>query len=161
LQRVEIIPFDDSHRGWAKELLEEEWGAAETVSRGVIHHADKLPGFVALVDDTPRGLITFNIKDDQCEIVTLNSQVTGRGIGSGLVFTVRNHAYAKGCKRLWLITTNDNTYAFKFYQKLRFAVAAYHIGLIEQSRKLKPQIPYIGMDGIQIRDEIELEMRLE
>jgi hypothetical protein len=31
---------------------------------------------------------------------------------------------------------------------------------VEQSRKLKPEIPLIGNDGIPIRDEIELEMKL-
>ena len=160
MSRIEIKPLTDDYRDWANQLLIEEWGATELVSRGLIHHADKLPGFIALIDSEPRGLITYNIENDQCEIVSLNSLIERQGIGSGLVNTVRNVAYSKGCRRLWLITTNDNTYAFKFYQKLRFQVAGYHIGAIEKSRQLKPTIPYIGMDGIAIRDEIELEQIL-
>jgi hypothetical protein len=32
---------------------------------------------------------------------------------------------------------------------------------VQQSRKLKPEIPVAGHDGIPIRDEIELEIRLQ
>lgn len=160
LNRIEIKSLDEKYRDWARELLIEEWGAVEVVTRGRIHQADKLPGFVALLDNKPRGLITYNIESDQCEIVTLNSLIERQGVGSALVNTVRNVAYSKGCRRLWLITTNDNTYAFKFYQKLRFVVAAYHINGIEKLRELKPTIPYIGMNGIPIRDEIEFEQML-
>lgn len=32
---------------------------------------------------------------------------------------------------------------------------------VEAARRLKPQIPFIGNDGIPIRDEIELEKALE
>jgi GNAT superfamily N-acetyltransferase len=158
---LQIIQFSNRYQQWAKEMLAEEWGSPEVVSRGRLHHADRLPGFVALFDDQPRGLITYNIDGDQCEIVTLNSLIEKQGIGGALVNTVRNVAYSKGCRRLWLITTNDNTNAFKFYQKLRFTVAAYHINGIEQSRKLKPTIPQYGMEGIPIRDEIELEHILD
>ncbi len=36
-----------------------------------------------------------------------------------------------------------------------------HRGAVDESRKYKPEIPLLGMDGIPIRDEIELEMALE
>jgi len=32
---------------------------------------------------------------------------------------------------------------------------------LEVSRKLKPEIPQIGYDGIPLRDEVELEMILD
>jgi DNA-3-methyladenine glycosylase I len=31
---------------------------------------------------------------------------------------------------------------------------------LEQARKIKPEIPLIGMDGIQLKHEIELELIL-
>jgi ribosomal protein S18 acetylase RimI-like enzyme len=156
-----IKPLNEEYRDWAVELLTEHWGSTTVVSRGRIHHTDKLPGFVALLKEEPAGLITYNIDADQCEIVTLNSLVERKGIGAALVKSAKNAAYVAGCKRLWLITTNDNTYAFKFYQKLGFRVAGYHIEAIKESRNLKPGIPYVGLDGIIIRDEIELEMLAE
>ena len=33
-------------------------------------------------------------------------------------------------------------------------------GAVERSRAIKPGIPATGVDGIPIRDEIELELRL-
>ncbi len=36
-----------------------------------------------------------------------------------------------------------------------------YVDSMEEVRKLKPGIPLIGNDGIPIRDEIELEMRIE
>ena len=155
-----IRQLTDKHRYWVVELLTSHWGSTEIVTRGRIHHADRLPGFIALINDELVGLVTYNIENNQCEIVTLNSLIEKKGIGGALVNSVRKEAQSVGCSRLWLITTNDNTHAFKFYQKLGFRVAAYHIDAIEQSRKLKP-IPYIGIDGIAIRDEIELEMIIE
>jgi RimJ/RimL family protein N-acetyltransferase len=64
------------------------------------------------------------------------------------------------CQRIWLITTNDNLHALKFCQKVGFHLVKIYRGAIRESRKLKPQIPEIGMHGIPIRDEIELEITL-
>jgi hypothetical protein len=59
-----------------------------------------------------------------------------------------------------LITTNDNTAALRFWQKRGFKLLRVHRNAVEKSRKLKPEIPLTGNDGIPIRDEIELEMML-
>jgi ribosomal protein S18 acetylase RimI-like enzyme len=104
--------------------------------------------------------VTYNIDVNECEIVTMNSLEEGRGIGTALINTVKQTAIAAGCKRLWLITTNDNTAALHFYQRRGFVIAAVHPNAMEESRKLKPEIPLTGNDGIPIRDEIELEMML-
>jgi hypothetical protein len=47
--------------------------------------------------------------------------------------------------------------AIRFYQLRGFSLVAIHRNAIEESRKLKPEIPLKGIDGIPIRDEIELE----
>ena len=69
-------------------------------------------------------------------------------------------AKKNGCRRVWLITTNDNTYAIRFYQKRGFDMAAIHRNAINESRKIKPQIPLTGFDKIPILHEIEFEMML-
>jgi hypothetical protein len=51
--------------------------------------------------------------------------------------------------------------ALRFYQQRGFVLAAIHRNALEQSRKLKPEIPLVGNDGIPLRDEIELEMMLD
>ena len=79
---------------------------------------------------------------------------------SAEIEAVKEVACKAGCRRLWLITTNDNLNALRFYQKRGFALVAVHRNALEISRKFKPEIPLIGADGIPLRDEIELEMIL-
>ncbi len=156
----QIIPLSNDEREWVAGLLKEWWAGPVIVTRGRLHRADELPGFVAVLEGKPAGLVTYRIDSNNCEIVTMNSLEEGRGIGSALIDAVKNSAVSAGCKRLWLITTNDNTAALRFYQKRGFTIAAIHPNAIEESRWLKPEIPVIGNDGIPIRDEIELDMML-
>src|SRR5205085_462813 len=130
------------------------------VSRGVIYYPQDLPGFVALHASEKVGLVTYNITGASCEIVTIDSIRPSSGVGSALIEAVKDIAIKSGCKRLWLITTNDNMNALCFYQKRGFVLVAVHRNALEQSRKLKPEISLIGNDGIPLRDEIELEMML-
>ena len=69
-------------------------------------------------------------------------------------------ARSRGCRRIFLITTNDNLNALGFYQKRGFELAALYRGAIHESRKIKPSISLMGMNHIPLRDEIELEIRL-
>jgi ribosomal protein S18 acetylase RimI-like enzyme len=106
------------------------------------------------------GLLTYNIDGTDCEIVTLDSWGQSKGVGTELLEAVKQSARQEGCKRLWLITTNDNIHALRFYQKRGFVFAAIHVNAVEGSRKIKPEIPLSGDNGIPIRDEIKLEMWL-
>jgi GNAT superfamily N-acetyltransferase len=160
MKPFQIRPLVEGDKAWVAHLLKEWWAGPRIVTRGKLHHADELPGFIAIQDSKPAGLITYDIVGEQCEIVTMNSLVEGKGIGSALIDAVKNVAVTAGCKRLWLITTNDNTAALRFWQKRGFRLAAAHRNAIEKSRLLKPEIPLTGNDGIPIRDEIELEMIL-
>jgi hypothetical protein len=83
-----------------------------------------------------------------------------RGDRTALIDAVKERAKAKGCKRLWLITTNDNLNALGFYQRRGFRLIALYPNALEASRKLKPQIPMKAANGIPIRDELELELEL-
>ncbi len=119
----QIRPLRDDDRSWVAELLGHEWGATRIVTRGRIFHADRLPGFVALRDGQPCGLVTYRLEDEDCEIISLNSLVEGIGVGSALIAAVREAAVAAGWRRLWLITTNDNTHALRLGQRLAYRAA--------------------------------------
>ena len=160
MQLFQIRPINKEDNKWIINLLAEWWAGPKIVTRGKVHEIDKLPGFIAIYDAECAGLITYNIDGKECEITSMNSLVEGKGVGSALVDAVKKAAVEKGCKRLWLITTNDNTRALRFWQRRRFRLAAIHINAIEESRRLKPEIPLYGENGIPIRDEIELEMML-
>jgi RimJ/RimL family protein N-acetyltransferase len=84
-----------------------------------------------------------------------------KGVGTELINKVIEFAVEVKARRVWLITTNDNIDAIKFYQKRGFRIIRIHTGAIDLSRKLKPSIPVVGNYGIPIRDEIELEMKLK
>jgi len=160
MKSFQVRPLNKGDRDWVVNLLNEHWGSTRIVSRGKVYQVDELPGFAALEDDRPVGLVTYRIDGDQCEITTLNSLVEKEGIGTALIDAVRDVATGATCKRLWLITTNDNTAALHFYQKRGFILAALYPNALEKSRILKPEIPLTGIDGIPLRDEIELELLL-
>jgi len=82
----------------------------------------------------------------------------GIGIGTLLIKAVAQVAREAGCKRLWLITANDNLDALRFYQKHGYTLVAVHRHAVDAARQLKPGIPLIGDDQIPLHDEIELEM---
>ena len=106
------------------------------------------------------GVVTYTLKGDQCEIISLDSLEGGRGIGTAMINAVVQEAQSRHCRRVFLSTTNDNLHALGFYQKRGFELAAIRRGAVDESRKIKPGIPLIGENGIAVRDEIELEMSL-
>lgn len=67
--------------------------------------------------DEPVGLTTYRIDGDACEIVSLNSLVEETGIGSAPINAVKDIAVSERCRRLWLITTNDNLAALRFIRR--------------------------------------------
>ena len=126
----------------------------------LVHPLDH-PAFVA---ETPRGrllaMLTYVPGQDwqQCEILTLHAGEQWHGTGTALIEAVRQLARQHGCSRLWVITTNDNVDALRFYQRRGFCLATVHCGAVDRSRaSLKPEIPSAGAYGIPLRDEIELE----
>jgi len=142
------------------DLLTDHWGTPLVVSRGKIHDASQLPGFVVFLGNEPVGLATYRLEGQECELVTLNSWREHLGVGTALIEAVRQEAIKANCRRLWLITTNDNLQALGFYQKRGFQLVAVHPNALSESRKIKPSIPTVGLQGIPLRDELELEMRL-
>jgi GNAT superfamily N-acetyltransferase len=156
-----IRELHDHDRDWVRHVLQAHWGATAIVSRRHVHHADQLPGFLAVREGVPLGLLTFHIAGDQCEVVTLNALVERQGIGTALLQAVQRAARAAHCRRLWLITTNDNVPAIAFYQRRGLMIAAIHYGAVDVARRLKPTIPQIGRGGVPVHDEIEFELSLE
>jgi GNAT superfamily N-acetyltransferase len=147
-------------RAWIEQFVRESWGSTTVVSRGVAHDASRLPAFVAVQDGEIVGLATFRIGDGECELVTLDALRQRRGVGSALLARVVEEAGALGCRRLWLITTNDNLDAIRFYQRRGMRLVAVHPGAVDEARRVKPSIPLVGEHGIPLHDEVEFELRL-
>ncbi len=156
----ELRRTTEADHHWMRRVLKQYWASETIVTRGKLHDAVELEAIAAWRDDEAVGLVTFRIENNECEIVTHNSMADSGGIGSCLLSAVRQEARARGCTRLWLVTTNDNTPALRFYQRRDFHICALHTNAITEARKLKPEMPDIGLDGIPIRHEIELEYLL-
>ena len=156
-----VRPVRAEDRDWIRRFVAERWGAEVVVARGVLYRPPELAGIVAEGDGGPIGLLTYQISGDACEIVTLDSVRPSMGVGTALLEAVKDAARAAGCRRLWLVTTNDNLEALRFYQKRGFVLVAVHRNAAEAARRLKPEISRLGAHGIPIRDEIELELLLD
>ena len=156
-----IRPIRNIDRAWVREFISRHWGSEKIISRGKIYYPHKLFGLVAFKDKKYLGLITYNIKKGDCEIITLNSVIKNKGIGTILVKKVKEVAKKSGCRKLWLATTNDNIDTLLFWQKIGLVLKSVYPNAITRSRKLKPEIPYIGNYGIPIRDEIKLELKIK
>jgi ribosomal protein S18 acetylase RimI-like enzyme len=159
-EKFQITSITKNHHTWVTEKLIEHWGSTRIVTRQRIFDASRLPGFIALENEYPIGLVTYVIEGKECEIITLNSFKEQQGVGSLLLEEVICLARQQNCRRIWLITTNDNLTALGFYQRRDFTIAAVYPNALQESRRLKPEIPEMGMNKIPLRDEIELELVL-
>jgi ribosomal protein S18 acetylase RimI-like enzyme len=157
---VAVRRLDSSDRPWLVDTLNEAFAGVIAARRGAAVDASVLPGFCAAVDGRRVGVLTFQIVDGACEVVALACSEEGRGVGQALMNAVRDHAVAAGCRRLWLITTNDNVRAFRFYQLWGMDLRALHRHGVARVRALKPSIPPTGADGIPLEHELEFELLL-
>jgi ribosomal protein S18 acetylase RimI-like enzyme len=155
-QLIDVRPIDDADRA----LVIERWGHT-VVRRGESVDIEGLPGFVAWVDGQRAGFLTYAVRGDECEVVTLHSLRQSRGAGRALMDAVRRAAESAGCRRLWLVTTNDNLRALAFYQRWGLDLCAFRRGAVDESRRtLKPSIPERDEHGVPIAHELELERLL-
>jgi ribosomal protein S18 acetylase RimI-like enzyme len=148
---------------WARDFLTRVAGASRMVSRGRLHECHLLPGFYTEDDGRRTALLTFRIDAAAMEVVSLytDSGDRGRGYGTALLRAASERARREGCARLWLVTTNDNLPAQRFYRARGMRVAAIHEGAVDAARRdLKPEIPLHGVGGVPIHDEIEFEEKL-
>jgi DNA-3-methyladenine glycosylase I len=157
---ITVRAADEADRRWMARLLSSRWGAVQIVSRGQVHQADRLPAYVAVRDGEPVGLATYRAEGEACELVSLDSLEENTGVGTALLEAVRRRAENLRCRRLWLVTTNDNLRALGFYQRRDFVLVAVHRNAMDAVRRLKPTVPAVGLNGIPLRDELELECKL-
>jgi ribosomal protein S18 acetylase RimI-like enzyme len=143
------------------QIWKKNWGDEFMVIRGVVYRPEQLDGFIAYDGPDCVGEITFVMNGDDCEIVTLDSEREGQGLGTRLIDAVVDEARKQDCRRVFLVTTNDNLNALGFYQKRGFELVQINRGAVNEARKIKPGIPLIGMNNIPLRDEIELEIMLK
>ena len=141
-------------------LMTELWGSAGVVLDGKRYD---LTACDCLLCEDEKGLLGFlhyDARGDAWEILALDCPRSGAGAGTALIREVAQLARDAGAKRLTVATTNDNTAAMRFYQKRGFMLADVRFGAVARSRKIKPEIPALGEDGIPILHEMVFEMEI-
>ena len=141
----------------------EEHATARVARLGELVDAREHPALIAEDEaGVLAGVLTYVLEGDGCEILTLHAAERSRGVGTALIGEVERIASRARCRRVWLITTNDNTDGLRFYQRRGFHLVQLHKGAVDRSREsVKPEIPETGEHGIPIRDELELEKLLQ
>ena len=159
---VVVRPYDAAaDLDWAGTILDEEFAGRLQARRGVLMDPLAGDGLVAESSGMRTGLLTWLIDRDagQAEIrlLIVVAAARGRGVGSLLLERAAGALAAAGCRRAWLVTTNDAIDALAFYQRRGFRLVELRPGAVDLAREsIKPTIGLIGASGIPIRDELEL-----
>jgi N-acetylglutamate synthase-like GNAT family acetyltransferase len=154
---MQIRALTRQDRPWVLELLEERWGGASMVGHGEVFFPAEHRGFVAEDAGRRQGIATYRVDGGSCELTLIDALEPGGGVGSALLDAVTGAARDAGCRRLWLVTTNDNLHALGWYERRGFSVVGVREGAIDEARTRKPTIPLVNEEnGLPVRDEIEM-----
>ena len=160
-QVIQVHPIEPSDRGFVQDQLTAAFASHQVVVWGEPIDAAALPGFVAWADDERVGLLTYRVEGGAWQVVGLVASRSGRGVGRRLLTAAKEAAEAAGAATLWLVTTNDNTDALRFYQRFGFHLSAFSRDSLTRARQtLQPALPTQGAHGIALRDELRLELPL-
>ena len=149
---MKIDRINPQNRECVNHFIMEHWHSTKMVIREKEIDMTAVEGIVLFENNTITGLATYIIYGDNLEITSLDSIHENRGVGTMLLREVISIAQKAGCRKVVLITTNDNINALRFYQKRGFDMAHLYRNALDISRKLKPEIP--------LKHEIEFEMIL-
>lgn len=157
---MDIISSEKIDKSRIADFFEKNWGSATMVVTTGVYNCGELPGFGMMENNDIIGYISYNIDGDECEIISLDSLREGTGVGSALLKKGEANAKSLGCSKMKLITTNDNLHALAFYQRRGYRISKVYPDAVAKAREIKPEIPLIAGNGIEIRDELLLEKSL-
>jgi GNAT superfamily N-acetyltransferase len=155
---IEVRPVTPADIGYQRQSLTTAFHGTLVAVHDELIDAAALPAAIAWDGAEPAGLLTYRAVAKDWEIVSIAADRPGSGAGTALLGWVREAAATAGATRLWLVTTNDNVRALRFYQRNGFDLVAVHRDAVTRARALKPAIPTV-LDGIPVRHELELEVR--
>lgn len=154
---MELQKIDGENRERINDFIIRHWFTLQMVIHGESIDLGKAAGWYACDDHEIIGLVTYRISGNEMEILSLDSLRENKGTGTALLHQALSDARNLGLARVRLTTTNDNLHALRYYQKRGFDIIRFYHNALDDARKTKPEIPLIGMDGIPLKHEIELE----
>src|SRR6476620_6328653 len=113
-----VPPAVQADHRWRVALLTEHFGSPLVVGHGVVYDAVALPGLVCIDSAGHRaGALCYRIADGELEVVSIDATTYRQGAGTALLDAAIGVARSERCRRAWLVTTNDNLDALRFYQR--------------------------------------------
>ena len=152
---MRVRAFEPADVAWAEQLIGSMAGRLQA-RRGELIDVLDGSGFIAVdSNDAPLGVLTYASRRDGVEIMYLEAREKHHGVGTALLEALFRLV---GDQTVWLVTTNDNVDALRFYQRRGFHIRTLRPGAVDEARAtIKPGISLAGDYGIPMRDEIELE----
>ena len=145
---------------WKRDTLLHAWGETSVARKGELVDALDLDGIVALDGSERVGLLTYALRGREFEVVTIHVDQEHTGAGRALMDAAKVRAEELQAGRIWLVTTNNNFRAFRFYQCWGMDLVAFYRDGVAQSRLAKPSIPLVDGEGVAVRHELEFELLL-
>ena len=153
---VLVRPLISGDRGWVRETMVRNWSSTTVARRGELIQTTDLPGYVALLGGRRTGVVLVDVRGNEFEIVAVTTSRRRKGVGRALVEQCVLEARRRECRRVWLVTTNNNIAAIAFYQRLGMDLCAFRRYAVRAARLLKPSIPLRDGAGVPIDHELEL-----
>ena len=158
---MNIISLTTDYKNDVERLVVDSWGGTHIAVHRELFDLRELPCLLAISDEQELlGYCYYRLCENECEIMAIESIKPNTGVGTALIKAVIKVATDANHTRIYLQTTNDNTHAFRFYQRRGFTICAVRLNELDYSRKIKPTIPLVGDDDIPLLHEIEFEMVL-
>ncbi len=154
--KIRLVRAED--REMISQFMDEHYGGEPLFANGSPYMVGQLSGFVAKQEDRLLALVTYIVEGDSSRIITINSLAAGVGLGTELLKATIKAAAEAGCNRVCAAVTNDNLDALRFFQTRGFILGELRHNIVDTNREQRPDYPTRGLDGIMIRDEIEVEI---
>jgi ribosomal protein S18 acetylase RimI-like enzyme len=148
----------EEERSTIRKFVRRFWGEEEQLTFNRKFAVADLPAYVAKVQTSTIGFISFSPASDALIIVALGvlPRYQCCGIGSRLIEEVEGEARRLGKGKVLVSTSNDDLPALGFYQSRGFQIYEVKPNVIAE----KHGTALRGIGGLPVRDELRLQKAL-
>lgn len=149
---LSVRPATAGDEGWLRRAYDVDWHGPSIVVDATTYDLLAAATLVAERDGQPIGYLAYEERAEEAEILAVAAHPPGSGAGRALLEAL----VARMRTPVLVVTTNDNLSAMGFYQHWGFRLREVRAGAVDRSRAIKPAIPLVGANGIEVHDEVVL-----